>query len=119
MTKKILTICITVIVLAVCGYAIYYFTTQNKLDKQPSEPTTTEQQQDPARIQREADALLETDPEAAQEKYEEASKLYEENGDIDKQAENDANAITAETIKEAARQKPGTDAPPGATRTNP
>lgn len=106
MLKKIITTLIVLVILAAGAYAVYYLIDQSKSEPKPSDQTTTEQTKDPARIQREADALLETDPGAAQEKYEEASKLYEENGDIDKQAENDANAITAETIKDAKEIQP-------------
>lgn len=112
MTKKKLFTWILVIAILGGAAAFSYKLIQDQTNKtgEPTTPTTSEPTKDPAKLQEEAESVIISDPEEASDKYEEASQIYEDSGDIDKAAENAANAAAADaSIQNSA---PPTSPPP-------
>ena len=107
--KKLLIIIVVLAALIAAALFAYPYIIK-KSDTDPVSPPETQTTSDPAELQLEAESLVNSDPQEASDKYEEASQIYEDTGNNDKAAENAANAAAAEAS--AKNDVPPTQPPP-------
>lgn len=95
-TKLIILSAGILIVVIISTVAVLYFAKESTQQNANQTDTSNQTPSDPVTLEKEAESVLTTNPEEASEKYNEASKLYEAEGNTEKAFETAANGAAAE-----------------------